>query len=1357
MRLNGFLAEMYVEEGRLGDLRLDEVVLHEPAEMVLAPYVNRAPSEVTKRWILTNFKNWVLKQPANLFQLPYVPINATPQQKKAFEFKDLYDLRMTPDTITQLEHILDYFTAVPNPPRLERMSVENVYRAAEERDRMVNAQAAKEHGGKAEASGNYQVMMEFPNGFKMVEMLTVKALGREGYLMGHCVGDKDKNYVKNLANHTGRFFSLRDANNMPHCTIETDASDPPHALQIKGKSNLAPAMKYWQMLREFIAKYNIVVRGDPHNVGLLYFNGRYITQDQFKDIILDPDNEEGQKAIMNWNPALERFGHKDDFLIAMFNATYGTERMTNGIVQAVFRRLPQHAISTIEHYGNRLNLEQIGHAFVGLGLIGRMLDNIRQKIIDRFTKALKPDADQSLEILKSIERALNTADSRSGMSGIDDEFVAALFRNFPDVYADMLFAGGDAFLEKELSERGPRAAGPFFAFVSRGKEPTSKMIYSTFQYFPGAALKLIKSKGLQLDPRQQASAFDGIAHSEYRATTTDKMDEVKKLYMDAIQLFNPGPNVLTLAFKNMRGSRERGSNETSRKYLGAFLSAIQELVPDHLDEKAKIEAVVAMDDPHMYEDYFSRNPNPPLPMQHVVYERAEKNGGEWENAFRMIQYVHPSLIKRMIKRLRPEEVDKTEMRNFKGVERTVRHGSTNYKTDQIQKPVPKEPSKIAGEYNAARHEAAREFMKMFSTMMETPASKEPGPDRVWPKLISPDSPKYQWVQQQFADAGRPNLFRTAMERAHREWKISTVSGTGNGWSNDRDKVWAEHRQNFAKYTRELPAKDLARLIATRGYGNILFVDLINSAPERVGEVMASAPKARWGGGTDKLYSDFKWKGETLDKDKVFIALESVWAEDRIPDGIKDDFTVLVFGRFKPRPGQILGMLERADIPAATEYVLKKSKKPEKALVQFAYEQDPESVEHVKIEYIPDEVLKDAIDKNPGIFTYLAKRELRGWRVPDEDRRRRYVEKKYHDKINRESDLFKRFEKIAKEAGKGKAFERFARMSELEDMHDQLLTTTYKPWTASDGEVHQIVDTQNLNLPMFKEHIKEWSDDSLMLVSKHDPRLDARAYAFKILPDERLIRLIRGGFFNPKTEKNKFPVAKFDTAKMNRLLIAAANTEDHNRDHTGDLYRTLKKSGFEFTDDAIMAYFAKRLSSNLYHDDDRYLFERGLADASDTLKDRIAKEQPELMKYIDIPNKTMVKELFDKYGKIKWVKNFEDSGTKNARGGTHYHYVNRWMIDKTFDEIVRHWFKEEKVSYMNSFRDNPEAAKLLMAEGKRRGPLDHYMIKHVLTSIVREKKEREAGKFAFGREDRIIPAEDMEKLGVSVPAKAGDDY
>ena len=72
--------------------------------------------------------------------------------------------------------------------------------------------------------------------------------GREDK-MNHCVGG----YCEEVNRGSSVIFSLRDPNNEPHITIETD-SDVKEFRQIQGRSNSEPKDEYKAMLREWISK-----------------------------------------------------------------------------------------------------------------------------------------------------------------------------------------------------------------------------------------------------------------------------------------------------------------------------------------------------------------------------------------------------------------------------------------------------------------------------------------------------------------------------------------------------------------------------------------------------------------------------------------------------------------------------------------------------------------------------------------------------------------------------------------------------------------------------------------------------------------------------------------------------------------------------------------------------------------------------------------------------------------------------------------------------------------------------------------------------------------------------------------------
>ncbi len=86
-----------------------------------------------------------------------------------------------------------------------------------------------------------QVIHDFKNGYKIVDLQQCD-LDAEGNAMGHCVGTYDLSQGKKI-------YSLRDARNKPHVTIEIENGV---VEQIKGKQNKSPVEKYAKMIRSWL-------------------------------------------------------------------------------------------------------------------------------------------------------------------------------------------------------------------------------------------------------------------------------------------------------------------------------------------------------------------------------------------------------------------------------------------------------------------------------------------------------------------------------------------------------------------------------------------------------------------------------------------------------------------------------------------------------------------------------------------------------------------------------------------------------------------------------------------------------------------------------------------------------------------------------------------------------------------------------------------------------------------------------------------------------------------------------------------------------------------------------------------------
>ena len=112
-------------------------------------------------------------------------------------------------------------------------------------------------------------------------------LSREGEVMGHCVAD----YVEDVESGYATIFSLRDAKNEPHVTVEAGFGENEAAdwviKQVKGKENKAPVEKYWPYVDALLKHLwnntnatNVTVEGEGHDdlegCGILYFAGMLV-------------------------------------------------------------------------------------------------------------------------------------------------------------------------------------------------------------------------------------------------------------------------------------------------------------------------------------------------------------------------------------------------------------------------------------------------------------------------------------------------------------------------------------------------------------------------------------------------------------------------------------------------------------------------------------------------------------------------------------------------------------------------------------------------------------------------------------------------------------------------------------------------------------------------------------------------------------------------------------------------------------------------------------------------------------------------------------------------------------------------
>ena len=126
-----------------------------------------------------------------------------------------------------------------------------------------------------ENTGDYQgkdIVYKFENGFTIVDVNTENDLDVEGEKMGHCVGS----YCDNVASGNVIIYSLRDARNEPHATIEVVPTLPlgrsrsrGRVDQIKGKGNAAPVEKYRPMIKQWLQTTDFTYENSPDYLNIL--------------------------------------------------------------------------------------------------------------------------------------------------------------------------------------------------------------------------------------------------------------------------------------------------------------------------------------------------------------------------------------------------------------------------------------------------------------------------------------------------------------------------------------------------------------------------------------------------------------------------------------------------------------------------------------------------------------------------------------------------------------------------------------------------------------------------------------------------------------------------------------------------------------------------------------------------------------------------------------------------------------------------------------------------------------------------------------------------------------------------------
>lgn len=163
------------------------------------------------------------------------------------------------NAVFKFSEILDYLqSVVENGGRIERMSVPDVI-----------AQSAAWHAKRGKVYSedvpgeDIKDILDFHDGYKIVQLLTPAALDRESALCDHCVGKGG--YDEHLIKGGVRIFSLRDDKNHPYATIEVRQK---RVKQVKGHDNGPVAEDVRQHIMKFILAAGLYLDQDHKHLGL---------------------------------------------------------------------------------------------------------------------------------------------------------------------------------------------------------------------------------------------------------------------------------------------------------------------------------------------------------------------------------------------------------------------------------------------------------------------------------------------------------------------------------------------------------------------------------------------------------------------------------------------------------------------------------------------------------------------------------------------------------------------------------------------------------------------------------------------------------------------------------------------------------------------------------------------------------------------------------------------------------------------------------------------------------------------------------------------------------------------------------
>jgi len=162
-----------------------------------------------------------------------------------------------------LEHIVNWFNSWPATdtrlPRLTRIC----FQTASNASAIWTSNISKNLW--AFVKDRPPTVRTYEEDYHWVKLVSKLHFERESGKMSHCIGNGS--YYSMFKQGSAEYYSLRDKNNNPHCTVECSvAQGVRNVRQCKGRSNQKPAPNYQRFIRRFFNDMGWTITGDLHHI-----------------------------------------------------------------------------------------------------------------------------------------------------------------------------------------------------------------------------------------------------------------------------------------------------------------------------------------------------------------------------------------------------------------------------------------------------------------------------------------------------------------------------------------------------------------------------------------------------------------------------------------------------------------------------------------------------------------------------------------------------------------------------------------------------------------------------------------------------------------------------------------------------------------------------------------------------------------------------------------------------------------------------------------------------------------------------------------------------------------------------------